>query len=99
MCSEHPFQSLGFNSQPLPPGGRICYTCADENERRRVMPLFIKSGFAAGGKAAYLADVPQIHDSQAFLSALGGHAGARPVAALQGRKTYCLSATKLLVLA
>ncbi len=48
---------LAYPSKVFPAGAHICYLYHDDEERRRVLSGFVKSGLSAGEAVVYFADV------------------------------------------
>ena len=48
---------LGFTDEPYPEGTHICYFYNDEDERRRILPLFARQALLEHDSFDYLADV------------------------------------------
>jgi len=57
MCPCGRMVSLGFTSERFQPGTHICYLYCDDDERRRVMSCFVRSGLEASEAVGYFADV------------------------------------------
>jgi hypothetical protein len=53
---------LGFTDEPYPEGTHICYLYNDEQERRRILPLFARHALLGHESFDYLADVPSQAD-------------------------------------
>lgn len=49
---------LGFTDEPYPEGTHICYLYNDDEERRRILPLFARHALLDHESFDYLADVP-----------------------------------------
>jgi diguanylate cyclase (GGDEF)-like protein len=80
--------SLGFTDEPYPEGTHICYLYGSDEERRQVLPLFIRQGLAERESVDYVADVPARKDLPRALAKLDipvddsrfpGHLEALPV--------------------
>jgi len=54
---------LGFTDERYPEGTHICYLYSDDEERRRILPLFARHALLEGERFDYAADVP---DAAAF---------------------------------
>jgi hypothetical protein len=63
--------ALGFASEDYPAGAHICYLYHDDDERRRVIPAFVKSSLSAGMVVSYFADVPDEGSLTEALEELG----------------------------
>jgi diguanylate cyclase (GGDEF)-like protein len=80
--------SLGFTDEPYPEGTHICYFYGSDDERRQVLPLFVRHGLAGRESVDYVADVPARKDLPRALARLDiplddshfpGHLEALPV--------------------
>jgi hypothetical protein len=49
---------LGFTDEPYPPGTHICYLYNDDEERRRILPLYAREALLGREAFSYVADVP-----------------------------------------
>ena len=58
MCSERRHICLGFTDEPYPEGTHICYLYNDDEERRRILPLFARHALLEHEAFHYVADVP-----------------------------------------
>lgn len=62
---------LGFVEESFPEGTHICYVFNDDNERRRLMGKFLKSGLSAGERVSYLGDTITCDELISSLEELG----------------------------
>jgi len=62
---------LGFTDEPYPEGTHICYLYNDEEERRRILPLFARHALLEHESFDYLADVPSAADLPRAMRDLG----------------------------
>lgn len=62
---------LGFTDEAYPEGTHICYLYNDDEERRRILPLFARHALLDGEAFDYLADVPERADLPRAMAALG----------------------------
>jgi hypothetical protein len=58
MCSERRHICLGFTDELYPEGTHICYLYNDDEERRRILPLFARHALLEHEAFNYVADVP-----------------------------------------
>ena len=62
MTEERRHICLGFTDELYPEGTHICYLYNDEEERRRILPLFARQALLEHESFDYLADVPRPED-------------------------------------
>lgn len=62
---------LGFVEETFPEGIHMCYVFNDDDERRRLMGKFLKSGLSAGERVAYSSDTITSDELVTSLEALG----------------------------
>lgn len=62
---------LGFVDESFPEGTHMCYIFNDDDERRRLMGKFLKSGLSAGERVGYSSDTITPDELIASLEALG----------------------------
>jgi hypothetical protein len=62
---------LGFTDETYPEGTHICYLYNNEEERRRILPLFARHALLEGESFDYLADVPTRADLPRARAELG----------------------------
>jgi diguanylate cyclase (GGDEF)-like protein len=61
---------LGFTDEPYPEGTHICYFYGSDEERRHVLPQYIRHGLAERESVDYVADVPARKDLPRALAKL-----------------------------
>ena len=61
---------LGFTDELYPEGTHICYLYNDDDERRRILPLFARHALIEHESFDYLADVPDPQDLPRVMSEL-----------------------------
>ena len=71
MAQETRHICLGFTDELYPEGTHICYLYNDEEERRRILPLFARHALLEHESFDYLADVPTIGDLTQAMADLG----------------------------
>ena len=71
MARERRHICLGFTDEPYPEGTHICYLYSNEEERRRILPLFARQALLEHDSFDYLADVPTIGDLPRVMAELG----------------------------
>ncbi|QOY92451.1 MEDS domain-containing protein [Massilia sp. UMI-21] len=80
MSDERRHICLGFTDERYPEGTHICYLYNDDEERRRILPLFARHALLEDERLEYLADVSGAEDFPRILAELGLVHGRRDLA-------------------
>jgi len=70
MSEERRHVCLGFTDERYPEGTHICYLYNDDEERRRILPLFARHALLEGERFDYAADVPDADDFPRIIAQL-----------------------------
>lgn len=77
MCAQGRVVSLGFTSEAFPAGTHICYLYNEEEERRRAISAYLRSGVEEGERVGYFPDVLGADMIEYALDQLGVAAAVR----------------------
>jgi hypothetical protein len=71
MVSKDRKAPMGFTGETFPPGIHMCYIYNDDDERKRIIFQFLKSGLHNGEKVSYFIDMNNTDEMKEYQSVLG----------------------------